>query len=471
MPFTQRTSRFGVNRRELLQIGGLSFLGLNSAGLRKLRAAENEQSSSAKYRRNSCVFIFLFGGPSHIDLWDMKPEAPVSIRGEFNPVDTNVSGIQLCEHLPLLSKQMDKFCLLRSMHHGDPVHGTACSQMFTGRPHRRPGTTDTFAPDDWPSLSAMTMRYGRKTGGLPSSIVLPWYCMFPSQGRRIAGQTGALMGKQYNAFLVDGDPSKQDFEVPGLKHPAGSSDIRLRRRQRLLNEIESFAGHEAQGEIPQLVAGNYRTAFAMLGQNGISGAFDVKREPMKVRERYGKTKFAQSLLLARRLVEAGTSLITVNWDDETKHEKQSPFWDTHHNNFSRLKGHLGPPFDQSFSAFLEDLDQRGLLETTLICVMGEFGRSPKIGRVVQNGMTEKTGRDHWPYAFTVLLAGGGVRGGQVYGSTDKHGGFVKESPVSPADLAATILHHLGIDRTVRYYSPLLNERYRLSEGLPIRNLG
>lgn len=460
----------GFNRRALLQVGGVSFLGLTSAGLEQLRAAADANSPAAKHRHNSCVFIFLFGGPSHIDLWDMKPEAPASIRGEFQPVETNVPGIRLCEHLPYLARQTDKLCLLRSMHHADPVHGTACSQMFTGRPHRRPGTTDTFAPDDWPSLSALVMRYGRRPGALPSSIVLPWYCMFPSQGRRIAGQTGALMGEQYNAFLVEGDPSRSDFDVPGLARPADVSAERFQRRAVLLDSIERRSPRITGGSGPELLADHYRTALEMLGRKDVSAAFDLRREPAAVRDRYGGTKFARSLLLTRRLLEAGTSLVTVNWDDETKHEKQSPFWDTHHDNFSRLKGYLAPPFDRAFSAFIEDLNQRGLLETTLVCVMGEFGRSPKIGRITQNGMTEQTGRDHWPHAFTVLLAGGGVRGGQVYGATDRSGGYVKENPVAPADLAATILHHLGIDRSAQYYAPLLNERYLLTTGRPIRDL-
>ena len=467
-------SRFrapNMNRRDWLRIGGLSFIGLSSTELARMRAEADPDSPAARHRGNSCVFIFLFGGPSHIDLWDMKPNAPKSIRGEFQPVSTNVPGIFLSEHLPRLTQQMDQLCLLRSMHHGDPVHGTACSQMITGRPHRRPGSTDTFAPDDWPSLSALAMRYGSATGHLPSSIVLPWYLMFPSQGRRIAGQTGALMGDRYNAFLVDEDPSRDDFKVPGLKPPAGVSLKRLRRREQLLRQIESAGLSVPSGSVPQLVAGNYRNAFSMLNEPGVSAAFDLQKENRSVRDRYGGHKFGQSLLLARPLIEAGTSLVAVNWDDPTRDEKQSPFWDTHHKNFERLKGHLAPPFDRAFSAFLQDLADRGLLESTLVCVVGEFGRSPKIGRIVQNGMTAITGRDHWPYAFTVLMAGGGVRGGQVYGASDKHGGFVKNNPVTPPDLAATILQHLGIDRHLEYHAPLLDQRYRISTGQPILDLG
>ena len=460
-----------LSRREWMRIGGLSWLGLSALDLSRLRAEAASQSPAARHRPNSCVFIFLFGGPSHIDLWDMKPDAPVEIRGEFRPARTNVPGIQLCEHLPLLAQQMDKLCLLRSMAHRDPVHGTACSQMITGRPHPRPGTTDTFAPDDWPSISSLVMRYGRAQGGLPPSIVLPWYLMFPSQGRRIAGQTGGLMGEQHNAFLVEGDPSRPGFEVPGIKLANDVPLERLLDRGTLLRQLEALERGLTLLPSTAMRDTNYREAFSMLAGRQASEAFDLHREPQTVRDRYGKEKFSQSLLLARRLVEAGASLVTVNWDDDTRDEKQSPFWDTHHNNFARLRDRLVPVFDRSFSAFLQDLHDRGLLETTLVAVMGEFGRTPKIGKVVQNGATEKTGRDHWPYAFTVLLAGGGVRGGQVYGATDPIGAYVKDSPVSPPDLAATIFYHLGIDRSTHYLSPLLGVGYEVSEGRPIPNLG
>lgn len=467
---SSKQNNSGPNRRECLIAGALSFLGLNALDLKRLRAIDNPQSTATRHRQNSCVFIFLFGGPSHIDLWDMKPDAPLDVRGDFRPIDTRVPGMQLCEHLPMLAQQTDKLCLLRSMHHGDPVHGTACSQMITGRPHRRAGTTDVLAPDDWPSLSSMVMRYGRANGGLPPSIVLPWYLMFPSQGQRIAGQSGGLMGEQHNAFLVEGDPSEGKFEVPGLRLPNDVNLQRVQRRASLLSQIDANKGPVAADSGVKLVANNYETAFAMLGGPTISQSFELSREPAEVRERYGRHKFAQSLLLARRLVETGTSLVTVNWDDPTRDEKQSPFWDTHHDNFNRLKNHLAPPFDQAFSAFIADLHERGLLETTLVCVMGEFGRTPKVGRIVQNGMTEKTGRDHWPHAFTVLLAGGGVRGGQIYGTSDKLGGYVKDSPVLPNDLAATILFHLGIDLNAEYEAPIFDEHYKLATGSPIPGL-
>ncbi|MFM9959812.1 MAG: DUF1501 domain-containing protein [Planctomycetaceae bacterium] len=463
-----------VSRREWLCIGGLSWLGLSESTINGLRrdamARADEAQSEARLAAPAkrCVFIFLFGGPSQIDLWDLKTLAPENVRGIFQPIVTSAPAIQLSELLPNLAKQADKLCLLRSMTHGDPVHGTACSQVITGRPHRRPGTTDTLAPDDWPSLSAMVMRYGRATGGMPSSVVLPWYLMFPSQGVRIAGQSSGLMGEQHNAFLIDGDPSRDDFSVPGIRLPTDVPAARLLRREGLLREVDFARRVLNEGPRSQLVNDQYRQAFAMISGEQTAAAFDLDREPTTTRERYGSHKFGQSLLLARRLVERGVSLVSVNWDDETRDEKQSPFWDTHHDNFNRLRK-LAPVFDRAFAAFLADLHERGLLDSTLVVALGEFGRTPKIGQFTQNGMTEKTGRDHWPHAFTALIAGGGVPGGQVFGATDRLGAYVIDKPVTPPDLAATMLTHLGVDPRQRYHAPLLGESFPLCIGHPIRD--
>ncbi len=462
-------ARRRLSRRDCLRIGALSWLGLNELSLSALRrTSASETPTAVKAKR--CVFIFLFGGPSHIDLWDMKPQAPENVRGIFQPIATSVPGIQLSDQLPLLANEMDKLCLLRSMTHYDPVHGTACSQMITGRPHRRPGTTDTLAPDDWPSLSSLVMRFGRSAASMPSSIVLPWYLMFPSQGKRIAGQSGGVMGEQFNAFLIDDDPSQPDFSVPGIRLPSEMPSTRFFGRESLLRNVEQSQRTVLDGQRGQLVEENYRQAFLLIAGTQTAAAFDLQLESPQTRERYGAHKFGQSLLLARRLVERGTSLVTVNWDDETRDEKQSPFWDTHHDNFGRLTK-LAPIFDRAFSAFLADLYDRGLLDSTLVVALGEFGRTPKIGQFTQNAATEKSGRDHWPHAFTALVAGGGVRGGQIYGSTDRIGAYVTDKPVTPADLAATMLTHLGIDPSLHYQAPQLAESHSLSFGRPIRDLG
>ncbi len=461
------------SRREWLHVGGLSLLGITSADLQRLRADEGTAKAPGSPRAKACVFIFLFGGPSHIDLWDMKPAAPVGIRGEFQPIATSVPGIQLCEHLPRMAKQMDKFCLLRSMTHHMPVHGPACSEMYTGREYFGPPTTDQALPQDWPSIAALVSRFGKSVGQLPPSVVLPWYSQFVGQDRRIAGQTGGRMGERFNPVLIEGDPSRKDFRVPGLELFGDVGADRLGQRRRLLRQMQSPGTAESRvfGRTAQSIAEYSDLAFSMLQQPSFRQAVDLQGVPAAEREPYGFTKFGQSLLLARRFLEAGVSLVTVNWNDDSANDKVSPHWDTHHDNFAKLKNNLCPVFDQSFSAFLGDLAERGLLESTLVVVTGEFGRTPRIGQFSQNAMTEKTGRDHWPHAFTVLLAGGGVRGGQVYGATSRDAAFVLDKPVSPADLSATILEHLGIHPTGEYFDNFQHVDQRLAEGKPIRDLG
>lgn len=457
-------------RRELLRIGGLSLLGLTSAQLAALRAAESPVASPPQ-RAKSCVFLFLFGGPSQVDLWDMKPQAGPEIRGEFNPIATNVPGIEICEHLPLLSRQMDKLCLLRSMTHRMNVHGPACSEIITGRPYFGPPTTDQATREDWPSLSSLATRFGRSQAGLPPSVVLPWYLQFTGQARRIAGQTGGRMGDSHNAMLVQGDVGRADFELAGMRLTDDVPWGRALARRELLGSVQDQrVPPGALGAGLAMLDENRRRAWSLL-EHRAGDVLDLKREPAETRERYGQTTAGQSLLMARRLVEAGVSLVTVNWQDETHIDGVNTCWDTHQENFPKLKNLLCPLFDRAFSTFIADLAERGLLETTLVVAVGEFGRTPRLGQFEQSSNTRKTGRDHWPHAFTALLAGGGVRGSQVYGATNENGGYVKEKPVSPADLSATILQHLGIDPAGLWPDDFQNLPRRLSEGKAIRDLG
>jgi uncharacterized protein (DUF1501 family) len=455
-----------VSRRDVLRVGGLSLLGLSTSALTRYRATAGDQHP----RPVACVFVFLFGGPSHIDLWDMKPLAPAEIRGDFQPIDTVVPGIQVCEHLPLLARQMDKLCLLRSMTHRMNVHGPACSEIYSGREYFGPPVTDQARPEDWPSLAAMTMRFKATASGLPSSVVLPWYSQFVGQDRRIAGQTGGRMGERWNPFLIPGDPTAADFQVEGVRLPSDVSLNRFAHRGHLLSHVQELAPFRTPRPLATVLESNYDIARRLVERAQTTNAFSLADEPESLKLRYGSTRFGQSLLLARRLVESGISLVTVNWDDDTKYDKVSPHWDTHHDNFAKLRGDLCPPFDLAFSAFIEDLHQRGLLETTLVVALGEFGRTPHIGVITQNGMTEKTGRDHWPHAFTALLAGGPVRGGQVYGATNPTGGYVADKPVGPSDLAATILQHLGVDARQTYFDQFQHEERPLCEGRPIEGL-
>jgi hypothetical protein len=462
-----------VPRRAALQVGALSLMGLSAIQVRALQAASERTSQKENNHRNSCVFIFLFGGPSHIDLWDMKPEAPREIRGEFLPIETNVPGIRICEHLPLLARQMDKLCLLRSTTHKMPVHGPACSEIYSGRPYFGPPVTDQATPKDWPSLASLVARFSnRPTHGLPESVVLPWYTQFVGQDRRIAGQTGGRMGEEFNPFLIAGNPNGERFEIQGLQPQEPLSPDRVRRREHLLQRLESFSSDRVTvTKQIETVKRQYDAAFSMIEDARLFNALQLEEEREAVRDRYGRTRFGQSLLLSRRLVEAGVGLITVNWDDDHKDDKVSPHWDTHVDNFPKLKDRLCPPFDRGLSAFLSDLGDRGLLESTLVVVLGEFGRTPKVGAISQNGMTKPTGRDHWPHAFTTLLAGGGIPGGIVHGSTTRNGGYVKENPVSPADLAATILEHLGIDPHLEYEDRFMQIRQQLCTGQALTRLG
>ncbi|HEY7311085.1 MAG TPA: DUF1501 domain-containing protein [Gemmataceae bacterium] len=455
----------GWSRRELLRVGGLSLLGLSSGDLAQLRASV--PGDSASRRGQSCVFLFLFGGPSHIDLWDMKPAAPAEVRGEFRPQATSVPGIDICAHLPLLARQTDKLCLLRSMTHHMNVHGPACSEVFSGREYFGPPTTDQASREDWPSLSSLVMRYGSPRRGLPPSVVLPWYLQFPGQPKRIAGQTGGRMGERHSAFLIQGDFARADFAIEGLMLPRDVPLDRVGKRRDLLRRIEPVVPPISLAE----QVDRNRAAVYELLEHRASAVLNLNREPVAVRARYGQTTVGQSLLLARRLVEAGVSLVTVNWQDETKVDGTNTCWDTHQNSFAKLKDLLCPTFDRAFSAFLEDLHQRGLLETTLVVAVGEFGRTPKMGQFSQSANTKKTGRDHWPHAFTALLAGGGVRGGQVYGATTRDGGYVHDKPVTPPDLTATILHHLGINSTREYVDEFQWLSNRLSPGRRVRDLG
>jgi len=343
--------------------------------------------------------------------------------------------------------------------------------MYTGREYFGPPTTDQARIEDWPSVSSLVMRYGKSAQRLPPSVVLPTYSQFVGQSKRIAGQTGGRMGENFNAVLMAGDPSQADFEVQGFKRLPTVGSGRLAGRRRLLSRLEDDGAQANDYGLPaEAFSRHAEMAYSMLEQPAFRRALDLRSVPSRQRERYGPSKFGQSLLLASRFVEAGISLVTVNYDDKTRFDKVSPQWDTHHDNFPKLKGHLCPLFDQAFSAFLEDLHQRGLLETTLVVATGEFGRTPKIGQFTQNAMTKKTGRDHWPHAFTALAAGGGVRGGQVYGSTTRNGGQAADRPVSPADLAATMFHHLGVDVSRTYADHFQRVPRKICEGRPIHGL-
>ena len=434
-------------RRELLRVGGLSAMGLTLPDTVKPALAAPVEPGFG--RAQSCLVIFLFGGPSQLDMWDMKPEAPDGIRGEFAPIGTNVAGIQVSEHLPRLAQQADKYCLLRSMTHPRPKHGWGLYYMMTGRHHNRPDLDAPPTPDDFPGLGPLVTKLAHYDPHVPPAVTVPRWNRFLDLPNDYAGERAGFLGTGYDPWLAQ--PRSEDglsFSMNELSLPMSVPPGRLADRRDLLAAVDRSISR--WGERGQHNDELRQRAFNLLAASSVREAFDLTREPERLRDDYGRHPFGQAMLLARRLVEAGTRMIQVNWHNDGSDVK-SPFWDTHKDNFNRLKTSLLPPLDESLSALLQDLHLRGLLESTLVLVMGEFGRTPRIGQVVANGATDQAGRDHWPHAYSVLMAGGGVPGGTVYGATDKDAAYVVDNAVTPPDLQATVLHLLGIDPHTTIY--------------------
>ncbi len=424
----------------MLRVGGLAALNLMLPCLLDSPARAGPEGFG---HADGCILIYLFGGPSQIDTFDMKPDAPEQFRGEFRPIATNVPGLAICEHLPLLARQADKYCLIRSLCHEHPRHGWGLYYMLTGRRHTRPDLDAPPTPDDFPGLGALISKLDRASRGGPPAITLPRWNKFKDLPNAYAGERGGFLGGGHDPWLINAEsPDGQSFAPAGLDLPPGVTPGRLTGRRDLLDELDRRLGF--WGDSGAAMDAQTERAYALLATPAVRRAFRLEAEPPGLRDRYGRHPFGQGLLLARRLIEAGTRLVQINWHDDGSDVK-SPFWDTHKDNFSSLRDRLLPPFDQALSALLDDLHARGRLDRTLVLVMGEFGRTPRIGQVVMNAATNGSGRDHWPHAYTVLAAGGGLRGGSVFGASDERAAFVTDRPVSPPDLQATVLHRLGID--------------------------
>lgn len=455
-------------RRRLLQWGGLGAAALSLPDVLRGQQQEPARGPGAGQAR-ACILIYLFGGPSQLETFDLKPDAPRDFRGEFLPIDTNVAGISISEHFPLLARQADKYALIRSMQHEHPRHGWGLYYTFTGRRHSRPDLDAPPTPNDHPGLGALVSYVTPTREGIPPAITVPRWNKFNDLPDEYAGEKAGFLGKAYDPWLIQADPSAPDYSIGGIDLPGGVSLGRFAERNdlrtRLGEQLDRFAGQALNHQHDKL----YQQAVSLVSSPAARAAFDVQRELPALRERYGRHPFGQGLLLARRLIEAGTTLVTVNWHNDGSDVK-SPFWDTHRDNFGTLKNRLMPPTDQGVAALLEDLAQRGLLATTLVVMLGEFGRTPRIGRVVMNAATDASGRDHWPHAYSVLLAGGGIGGGQVYGASDARAAYVETNPVTPPDLVATILWKLGIDSR-RLIHDRLGRPHTLSDGVPVEALG
>jgi hypothetical protein len=403
-------------------------------------------------RVKACILIFQWGGPSQLDTWDPKPEAPDAIRGSFGVIPTSTPGIFISEHFPRLAAQTHRLAIVRSMSHDDPAHLSTAHRLLTG--HLAPTPYSDAAgpsPSDSPHLGAIVAKVRPSRGVLPSSVTMPWTVAHPAApGGRAPGQDAGWLGKSYDPFRVEGDPNAPNFRVAGLDLPEGVSAERMRHRRAML------AGSTTP-TLDMAWDGFQARALDALTAAEAQGAFRIDRENPRVRDNYGRHIHGQCLLLARRLVESGVGLVTANWHDDGQN-----FWDTHANNFNRLKNDLMPPADRAFAALLDDLAARGLLDETLVVWVGEFGRNPKI-------TAGNAGREHWPRCYSAVLAGGGIGGGQVYGASDRWAAYPVRDPVSPDDLGATILHALGIDPTRELTDPV-GRPIRINTGRPLIEL-
>jgi hypothetical protein len=444
----------GVTRREFLRVGGLGLAGLTLPALLRGRA---RAAAATRPRVRSCIQLFMWGGPSQHETFDLKPGAPEGIRGLFRPIATRVVGTRICEHLPLLAQAADRYAILRSVTHTGVNHGTSAYHMLTGHIHATPGTLRHPTPNDFPSVGCAVSRFGRRPRDLPAYVALP-SVLHDGDGGEVPGQGPGILGQRFAPFVVSGDPTRPDFSIRTLTLPAEVDPRRFRGRIDLQTALGRTAEHIARVPARDL-DGHYERAFRLLQSPAARRAFDLAAEPARLRERYGNHHFGQSCLLARRLVEADVPLVTVYWN--APHIDDLQHWDTHKNSFQRLKEHLLPHFDRGMTALLEDLKERGLFDQTLVVWMGEFGRTPKLNKL--------GGRDHWGFCQSVLMAGGGVRGGLVYGSSDAHAAYAAERPISPDDLAATVFDALGIglDQEMR---DAQNRPLPLCTGTPVRGL-
>jgi hypothetical protein len=410
-------------------------LGLGDLLAGRAACASRPRDRRVRGEAKACILLFMWGGPSQLDTWDPKPDAPAEVRGEFRPIATSVSGVRISEHFPRLARLADQYSIIRSMTHDDAAHLSSVHHLLTGR-HAPKVKSDAEPPSrrDSPAIGSALARL-RPTGlPLPPFVTMPWIVSHPAApGGKAPGQNAGWLGKAFDPFLLAADPSAPEFAVRELTRPAELSTERLEKRRGLLEKLAARVT-TADGAAETL-----HRALDMLTSDAARRAFDLAREPAPLRDRYGRHIHGQCLLLARRLIEAGVRLVCVNW-----HHDGQFFWDTHTNNFNGLKHRLMPPADQGFSALLEDLSQRGLLDETLVVWVGEFGRSPRINR-------GNAGREHHPGCYSAVLAGGGVRGGRLYGRSDRLAAYPAADPVSPADLAATIYHALGVppDTTLR----------------------
>jgi hypothetical protein len=449
----------GVPRRELLRAGGLGLLtsgAFFSPTLRTMLAGSQAPNAS---RPKSCIVLFLMGGPPQHSTWDPKPDAPAEIRGEIGPIPTTVPGISVGELMPGTAKLMEHIAVLRAVSTDDNAHSSSGYFMMTGVPHipMNAENANPGPPNNWPNMTAVVQHLHRGPKLLPASIRLP-HRIFNTDGSVWPGQDSGWLGHAADPWLLNCEPATPGFKIFHFELAADGQLGRLENRRSLLSQLEGqLRQAERSGEINSF-NDLQRQAFDLLSTPQARAACRVDAESDAVRDRYGRGQFGQSVLMARRLIEAGVSMVQVNWFRGADEPSNAPCWDSHAGETKRLKEVLIPPFDQAYSALLTDLIDRGRLDDTLVVVMAEFGRTPKFN--------PSGGRDHWGHVFSIALAGAGIRGGQVHGRSDPAGAYPAEGRVSPPDLTATIFHCLGHEPDMLIYDAL-NRPIAISRGQPI----
>jgi len=460
------------NRRRLLQIGSIGFSGLTlPALLDRLHGEEpslrsSPRESERRTRAKNCIMLYMDGGPSHIDLFDLKPAAPAEIRGPYQPIATSVPGIQVCEHLPQLAQQMHHVLQVRSIRHEETVHDPAVYQMLTGYKHISSAGGLKVEETDHPHLGSAFAAADRSPTAMPRFIHTP--DRMKMESRVLPGQNAGILPSSFDPFPVEVTHDGRIVK-PNFARLAGETPERLAARMQLLRDFNYQPSMFRELDTAERLDRFRQQSLDIVCSSAAQEAFDLERELPATHEKYGRHRHGQCVLLARRLVEAGCRFVSVYWGSEDQdwadgkglRPANNP-WDTHRNHFPLCTSSLLPRADQTLAALLDDLHQRGLLGETLVVWMGDFGRTPYISKPWAS-------RDHWPHAFTVLLAGAGMRAGTIYGRTDKHAAEVEDSPVTPADLIATILDALGVPPETNV-ATLRNANHRLSHGRVLRAL-
>lgn len=444
-PFHHRHG-IGLTRREALQIGYSGLLGLGLSSVLKPRPA-NADAGKPTRERKSLILIFLTGAPSHVDTFDMKPDAPPEVRGEFKPIATKIPSLHICEHLPGLAARADKYALVRSLSHRENNHLVATHHLLTGHPQPGAFFDKVASRDDWPCYDSALDHLHPRHDGVPSGVHLPTYL---TDGRLTwPGQHAGFLGPKHDPWQITRNPNSNNFRLESARLANGLDLARLGERQTLLAQVDQQQRWLEELASSRRLSDQQQLAFSVLSSGRIAQAFELDREPAPIRDRYGRHPFGQSLLLARRLVQAGVPVVQANMGPAQN-------WDSHSDIFPTLQRRLLPPLDQAVAALLDDLEATGMKEETLIMMLGEFGRTPKITTMPP---AKTVGRDHWAPCFFGLFAGAGVRGGQVIGKSDKQGAYPVSTPFTPDDIGATVYHLLGVD-------PATEVRDRL--GRPVR---